>query len=72
MSPTVIQSVQSPRRRLHTIEETREALRVSKATTWRLITVGTLKTVRIGRRTLVTDESLESVARSGAATTGAA
>ena len=59
-------------RLLHTIKETQEALRVSHATTWRLIGVGTLKTVRIGRRRFVTDESLNAVARAGAATTSGA
>ena len=61
---------QLPTRLLHTVKETQEALRISHATTWRLIAVGTLKTVRIGRRRFVTDESLNAVARSGAPTPG--
>jgi excisionase family DNA binding protein len=63
---------QGPRRLLHTVKETQEALRVSHATVWRMIAAGTLKTVRVGRRRLVTNESLAAVAQSGAATVGEA
>jgi len=53
-------------RRLHTVKDVQAALRISHATAWRLIGTGALKTVRIGRRRLITDESLNAVAESGA------
>jgi excisionase family DNA binding protein len=56
--------------RLHTIKEAQAALRISHATAWRLVASGALQTVRIGRRRLVTDESLDAVARGGARTLG--
>ena len=57
---------QSPRRRLHTVADVCAEARVSRATVWRLIKTGTLKTVSIGRRTLVTDESLQQLVEQGA------
>lgn len=63
-------TLQTPRPLLHTVKDTQAALRISHATTWRLINRNILKTVRIGRRTLVTDESLNAVAKSGAPTLG--
>jgi hypothetical protein len=67
---TAIAPAQS--RRLHTIKDVQAALRISHATAWRLIGTGALKTVRIGRRRLVTDESLDAVVRSGAPSVGEA
>jgi excisionase family DNA binding protein len=58
--------------RLHTVKEVQEALRISHATAWRLISAGVLKSVRIGRRRLITNDSLEAVAKSGASTVGEA
>ena len=57
---------QQPRRRLHAINDVCADARVSRATVWRLIKNGTLKTVSIGRRTLVTDESLRQLIEQGA------
>ena len=57
---------QSPRRRLHTVKDVCAEARVSRATVWRLIKGGSLKTVSIGRRTLVTDESLQQLIEQGA------
>lgn len=59
-------------RRLHTVKDVQAVLRISHATAWRLIAHGTLQTVRIGRRRLVTDESLEAVVKTGAPTVGEA
>ena len=59
-----------PRRRLHTINDVRAEARISHATTWRLIARGVLKTVKIGRRTLVTDESLQALLETGAPKVG--
>ena len=59
--------IQPPRRRrLHTIKDVRAEARISHATAWRLIGRGVLQTVKIGRRTLVTDESLERLVNAGA------
>jgi hypothetical protein len=55
----------APRRYLHSIKETCYAAHTSPATTWRLIGRGVLKTVKIGRRTFVTDESLQHLVQSG-------
>jgi excisionase family DNA binding protein len=63
MFPT---GAQLPRRRLHTVKDVCAEARVSRATIWRLIKNGTLKTVSIGRRTLVTDESLHQLIEQGA------
>jgi hypothetical protein len=57
---------QPPRRRLHTIKDGCAEARISPATTWRLIGRGVLKTVKIGRRTLITDESLRRLVAEGA------
>jgi excisionase family DNA binding protein len=62
----------SASRRLHTVKDVQAALRISHATTWRLIANGSLRTVRIGRRRLVTDESLETVVKAGAPKVGEA
>lgn len=56
----------SPRRRLHTVKDVCADTRVSRTTIWRLVKNGTLKTVSIGRRTLVTDESLQQLIERGA------
>jgi len=48
----------------------RAEARISHATTWRLIARGVLKTVKIGRRTLVTDESLQALLETGAPKVG--
>ena len=61
------QDPQTPRR-LHTIKDVCEGARTSPATTWRLIGRGKLKTVKIGRRTLVTDESYQRLLTEGAPT----
>jgi len=58
-------NTQSPRRSLHTVRDVCADARVSRATVWRLIKNGTLKTVSIGRRTLVTDESLQQLVEQG-------
>jgi hypothetical protein len=55
-----------PSRRLHTIRDVCDEGRISPATAWRLIGRGVLKTVKIGRRTLVTEESLERLIVQGA------
>ena len=62
----------SPPPRLHTVKDVQAALRISHATAWRLIANGALRTVRIGRRRLVTDESLDAVARVGVPSLGEA
>jgi excisionase family DNA binding protein len=62
----VAEAPPKPRRRLHTVKEVCEEAHTSPATTWRLIQRGILKTVRIGRRTLVTDESLQRLIEEGA------
>jgi len=54
------------RRRLHTIRDVCVEARTSPATAWRLIGRGVLQTVKIGRRTLVTDESLQRLVKEGA------
>jgi helix-turn-helix protein len=59
---------QSQRRKLHTIKDVCAEARTSPATTWRLIGRGVLKTVKIGRRTLITDESLQRLVEAGAPT----
>ena len=53
-------------RRLHTIKDVCEKARISPATAWRLIGRDALQVVRIGRRTLVTDESLSRLIAQGA------
>jgi excisionase family DNA binding protein len=57
---------QPPRRRLHTVEDVCAVVHLSRATVWRLIKNDALKTVPIGRRTLVTDESLQQLIEQGA------
>ena len=57
---------EQPRRRLHSIREVGDQAHTSHATTWRLIKRGVLKTVKIGRRTFVTDDSLEQLIERGA------
>jgi Helix-turn-helix domain len=56
----------APRRRLHTIKDVCAEARTSPATTWRLIGRGVLQTVKIGRRTLITDDSLQRLLEAGA------
>jgi Helix-turn-helix domain len=63
-----IEDLQPPRRRLHTIKDVCAEARTSPATAWRLIAAGTLQTIRIGRRRLVTDESLRRLITEGAPT----
>src|SRR3954454_1715819 len=53
---------QSPRRRLHSVNDVCIDARISRATVWRLIKSGTLKTVSIGRRTLVCDHDRNRMA----------
>lgn len=56
----------SPMRRVHTVKEAREALRVSNATVWRMIARDTLHTIRIGRTRRITN--LDEVVKTGAPT----
>jgi hypothetical protein len=63
---------QLPRRRLHSIKDVCAGGHISHATAWRLIGRDILKTVKIGRRTLVTDESYEQLVTHGAPKAGAA
>jgi type VI protein secretion system component VasA len=67
-----IATPQEPRRRLHSIREVEHQANTSHATTWRLIKRGVLKTVKIGRRTFVTDDSLEQLIAQGAPKVGEA
>ena len=57
---------QKLKRRLHSIRDVSDQAHTSHATTWRLIKRGVLKTVKIGRRTFITDESLERLVAEGA------
>jgi hypothetical protein len=57
---------ETPRQRLHTIKDVCVGARTSPATAWRLINRDILKTVKIGRRTLVTDESYQALVTKGA------
>jgi hypothetical protein len=59
-------NLQFQRPRLHTIKDVCTEARTSPATAWRLIGRGVLKTVKIGRRTFVTDDSLERLIAQGA------
>ena len=54
------------RQRLHTIRDVCAGARTSPATAWRLIGRDVLKTVKIGRRTLITDESYQALVTQGA------
>jgi hypothetical protein len=63
---------QPPRRRLHSIKDVCEGARISHPTAWRLIGRDILKTVKIGRRTFITDESFEQLVTQGAPKVGAA
>jgi len=53
-------------RRLHTIANVCEGASTSPATAWRLIKRGVLETVKIGRRTYVTDPSYQRLITRGA------
>jgi hypothetical protein len=55
-------------RRLHTIKDVCAGANISPATTWRLVGRDVLKTVKIGRRTFITDESYERLLAEGAPT----
>lgn len=68
----VITAVPEPKRRLHSIRDVGDQAHTSHATTWRLIKRGVLKTVKIGRRTFVTDDSLEQLIAHGAPKVGEA
>jgi hypothetical protein len=59
---------QPSHQRLHTIKDVCAGARTSPATAWRLIGRDVLKTVKIGRRTLVTDESYQRLLTEGAPT----
>jgi len=52
--------------RLHTVGHVCTGASISDPTAWRLIKRGVLKTVKIGRRTLVTDESYQALVTQGA------
>ncbi|MEQ8441432.1 MAG: helix-turn-helix domain-containing protein [Alphaproteobacteria bacterium] len=54
-------------RLLVSVEEAGIALSVGRSTVWKLINSGNLQTRKIGRRRLVTVESVQSVAKRGAA-----
>jgi len=60
-----IQPKDEPRRRLHSIKNICEETGISPATAWRLIGRDILKTVKIGRRTFVTDDSRERLVTEG-------
>jgi hypothetical protein len=62
----------SQRRRLHAIKDVVVGANTSHPTVWRLIKRDVLKTVKIGRRTYVTDESYERLVTQGAPTGGEA
>ena len=62
----------APRHRLHSIKEVCEGARISLPTAWRLIGRDILKTVKIGRRTFITDESFEQLVTHGVSKIGAA
>ena len=53
-------------RQLHTVKNVCAGASISDPTAWRLINRGVLKTVKIGRRTLVTDESYQALVTKGA------
>jgi len=55
-----------PRRRLHSIKNICEEAGISPATAWRLIGRDILKTVKIGRRRFITDDSRERLVTEGA------
>jgi len=46
---------------LHTIEQTRELLSCSRSTVYKLIKSGELTMIKVGRRSLITDESLRAL-----------
>jgi hypothetical protein len=52
--------------RLHTVQAVCLGASISDPTAWRLISRGVLQTVKIGRRTLVTDESYQALVTKGA------
>jgi len=60
------------RQRLYSIKDVRRGAGISHPTVWRLIARGVLKTVKIGRRTFVTDESYEKLVTQGAPKVGEA
>lgn len=49
-----------PRRRLYSVPRAAEALDLSPRKTWELVYDGSLPTVRVGRRRLVTDAALDA------------
>ena len=57
-----------PPRDLHTVGDVCAGASISDPTAWRLIKRGVLKTVKIGRRTLVTDASYQALVTKGAPT----
>jgi hypothetical protein len=63
---------QLPRRRLHSVKDVCAGGHISHATAWRLIGRNVLKTVKIGRRTFITDESFERLVTEGAPKIGEA
>ena len=65
MSQNTIKADPSPTRRLWTIKETAEALRVSQRTVWRLLSSGALKSARLGRCVRVVAASVEEFIRQG-------
>ena len=54
-----------PRRILHTVQETQSLLGVSQATIYRLLNLGLLKSVKLGRGTRITRDSIEAFANEG-------
>ena len=72
MEPNTAPEPQPPRRRLHSIKDVCEGARISHPTAWRLIGRDILKTIKIGRRTFVTDESFEHLVTVGVPKIGAA
>jgi excisionase family DNA binding protein len=51
-------TVASPYAQLNTVEETLHRLRISRATGYRLINSGALRSVTIGRRRLVPEQAI--------------
>jgi excisionase family DNA binding protein len=66
MSAVALPEPPSLPQRLYTVDDVCSVARTSPATTWRLISRGVLQTVKIGRRTLIKDESVQRLVEVGA------
>lgn len=65
MSQASSKSDPSPSRRLWTIKETAEALKVSRRTVWRLLSSGQLKHTRLGRCVRIVAASVDEFIERG-------